>query len=84
MYHRQASLKLRVITVEEVFCRTRVLSGAAVHHSYKLPLFDHGPDHVLVYIAASLVVAATGLFLACITKNLCQDPCVRSVARHST
>ena len=48
---------------------------------YKLPLFGHGPGHILVYIAASVVAAATGLFLAYITRNLCQGPCVRSVAR---
>ena len=59
------------------------LERLLVHHSYELPCFGHGPSHVLVYIAASVVAAATGLFLAYITRNLCQGPCVRSVARHS-
>ena len=34
-----------------------------MHHSYKLPLFGHGPGHVFVYIAASLDAAATGLVM---------------------
>ena len=45
-----------------------------MHHSYKLPLFGHGPGHVFMYIAAGLDAAATGLFLACITRNLRQGP----------
>ena len=39
----------------------------------------NGPGHVLMYIAAGLDAADTGLFLACITRNLCQGPYVRSV-----
>jgi len=32
-----------------------------VRHSYKLPLFGHGPGDILMCISASLLVAATGL-----------------------
>ena len=47
------------------------LERLSVRHSYKLPLFGHGPGHVLVCIPASLLAAATGLILVCITKILC-------------
>ena len=62
----------------QVFCKffiCKFLHGAS--------LFGHGPGHVLMYIVAGLFVAATGLLLACITRNVYQGPCVCSVARHN-